>query len=135
MVVSWTHLKMQYKGNYRRSIIGYLVSMLMGNTMGRVNLTYFMPLMPIRGEYPHPIGIIRPDVMDVVKNTVIYADYRPKVNIGLSYSDFVYKDCLPRHRFKSPVLQAMSEWADHFIKYHDLDYKHSVYTTYSSYEK
>ena len=103
---------MQYKGNYRKSIIGYLVSMLMGNTMGKVNL---MHLMSIRGEYPHPIGIISPDVMDVVKNTMTYADYRPKLNIGLSYSDFIYKDCLPRHRFKSPVLQAMSVWADHFL--------------------
>lgn len=76
MVVSWTHLKMQYRGNYRRSIVGYLVSMLMGNTMGKVNL---MHLMPVRGEYPHPIGIINPDVMDVVKNTMTYADYRPRV--------------------------------------------------------
>lgn len=114
MVVSWTHLKMQYRGNYRRSIIGYLVSMLMGNTMGKVKLMYFMPLMSIRGEYPHPIGIINPDVMDVVKNTMTYADYKPKLNPGLSISDFVYRDCLP-NKPKSAVLQAMSEWVGHFL--------------------
>ena len=115
MVVSWTHMKMQYRGSYRRSIIGYLVSMLMGNTMGKVKLTYFMPLMSIRGEYPHPIGIINPDVIDVVKNTMTYADYKPKLNPGLSISVFVYKDCLLRCRFKSSVLQAMSEWVYHFL--------------------
>lgn len=115
MVVSWTHLKMRYRGNYRWSIIGYLVSMLMGNTMGRVKLTYFMPLMSIRGECPHPIGLISPDVMGVVKNTMTYAGYKPKLNPGLSISDFIYKDCLPKHKFKSPVLQAMSEWVDHFL--------------------
>lgn len=111
MVVSWTHLKMQYRGNYRRSIIGYLVSMLMGNTMGKVNL---MHIMPIRGEYPHPVGIITPNALDVVKHTMTYADYKPNVNIGLSVSGFVYKDCLP-NKPKSAVLQAMSEWAEHFL--------------------
>nr|DAP57294.1 MAG TPA: hypothetical protein [Caudoviricetes sp.] len=99
MVVSWTHLKMHYRGNYRRSIISYAMSMFMGNTMGKVNL---MHLMPIRGEYPHPIVIITPDVIDVVKNTMTHADYRPRMNIGFSISDFVYKDCLLRYRFKSP---------------------------------
>ena len=52
--------------------------MFMGNTMGRVNLMY---LMPIRGEYPHPVGIITPNALDVVKNTMTYADYRPNVKI------------------------------------------------------
>lgn len=47
--------------------------------------------------------------------------YRPKSNTIKAISDFVYKDCLPRHRFKSPVLQAFVSWIDHFIKYHDLD--------------
>lgn len=112
MVVSWTHLKMQYRGNYRRSIISYAISMFMGNTMGKVNLTY---LVPIRGEYTHPITITKPDALDVVKHSMTYADYKPKLNPGLSISDFVYKDCLPRHKFKSPVLQAMGEWAEHFL--------------------
>lgn len=112
MVMSWTHLKMQYRGNYRRSIISYAISMFIGNTMCKVNLTH---LMPIRGEYPHPIRIISPNALDVVKHTMTYADYRPRVNIGFSISDFVYKDCLLRCRFKSPVLQAMSIWADHFL--------------------
>lgn len=112
MMASWTHLKMRYRGNYRRSIIGCAISMFMGSTMGKVNL---MHLMSIRGEYPHPIGIISPDVMDVVKNTMTYADYKPKLNPGLSISGFIYKDCLPRHKFKSPVLQAMSKWVGHFL--------------------
>lgn len=109
--MSWTHLKMQYRGNYRRSIIGYLVSMLMGNTMGKVNL---MNLALIRGEYPHPVATVNPDVLDVVKHTMTYANYKPRVNIRLSYSDFVYKDCLP-NKPKSAVLRAMSEWVDHFL--------------------
>nr|DAN19344.1 MAG TPA: hypothetical protein [Caudoviricetes sp.] len=112
MVVSWTHLKMQYRGNYRKSIIGYLVSMLMGNTMGKVNLTYFMPLMPIRGEYPHPIGIINPDVMDVVKNTMTYADYRFKVNGVFVISGLEYKD----YKYKDPTRRALCQWIDNVKK-------------------
>ena len=41
--------------------------------------------------------------------------YRHNANMIKVISDFVYKDCLLRHRFKSPVLQAMSELADHFL--------------------
>lgn len=109
MVVSWTHLKIQYRGNYRRSIIGYLVSILMGNTMGKVNL---MHLMPIRGEYPHPIGLISPDVMDVVKNTMTYADYRFKVNGVSVISGLEYKDC----QYKDPTRRALCQWIDNVKK-------------------
>lgn len=80
MAVSWTHLKMQYRGNYRRSIIGYAISVLMGNTMGKVNIRY-INLMPFVGEYQHQITIINQYVMDVVKNTMTYADYKPNVKI------------------------------------------------------
>ena len=107
MVVSWTHLKMQYRGNYRRSIISYAISMSMGSTMGKVNL---MHLMSIRGEYPHPIRLISPDVMDVVKHSMTYADYRPRMNIGLSSSGLVYKDSLPRDIPENPVLSALDAW-------------------------
>lgn len=121
MLVSWIHLKMQYRGNYSRSIIGYLVSMLMGNTTGKVKLIYFMPLMSIRGEYPHPIGIINPDVMDVVVNTMTYADYRPRMNIGLSSSDLVYKDCLPRDIPENPVLRALDTWIVGFKRANEIE--------------
>nr|DAV72588.1 MAG TPA: hypothetical protein [Caudoviricetes sp.] len=40
--------------------------------------------------------------------------YRPNANMIKVISDFVYKDRLPKHKFKSPVLQAMSEWVGHF---------------------
>lgn len=109
MVMSWTHLKMQYRGNYRRSIIGYAISMLMGNTMGKVNLMY---LIPIRGEYPHPIGTINPDVMDVVKNTMTYADYRFKVNGVFVISGLEYKDC----KYKDPTRRALCQWIDNVKK-------------------
>ena len=112
MLVSWTHLKMRYKGNYRRSIIGYLVSMLMGNTMGKAKLTYFMPLMSIRGEYPHPVGLISPDVMDVVKNTMTYADYRFKVNGVSVISGLEYKDC----QYKDLTRRSLCQWIDNVKK-------------------
>lgn len=109
MVVSWTHLKMQYKGNYRKSIVGYLVSMSVGNTMGKVNL---MDIIPIRGEYPHPIRIINPDIMDVVKNTMTYADYRFKVNGVSVVSGLEYKDC----QYKDPTRRALCQWIDNVKK-------------------
>nr|DAS63846.1 MAG TPA: hypothetical protein [Caudoviricetes sp.] len=109
---------MQYKGNYRKSIVGYLVSMSMGNTMGKVNL---MDIIPIRGEYPHPIRIINPDVMDVVKNTTTYADYRPKVNMELSSTDLVCKDYLPRDKLRNPVFGIVNDWIDHFVQHPDLE--------------
>nr|DAE24952.1 MAG TPA: hypothetical protein [Myoviridae sp. ctxjh1] len=118
MVVSWTHLKMQYRGNYRRSIIGYLASMLMGNTMGKVNL---MNLMPIRGEYPHPIAIITQNALDVVKHTMTYADYRPRMNIGLSSSDLVYKDCLSGDIPENPVLRALDAWIVGFKRANEIE--------------